>query len=88
MNPLSPGVVQPPAGSPSITRRPWLDHWLEAAAPVRDFVGFAIGRSIWWEALSELLEGSIDEAAARKRIAASYLSYADAFLAARAAAGE
>jgi len=65
-----------------------LDHWLEAAAPVRDFVGFAIGRSIWWDALSELLEGSIDEAAARKRIAASYLSYADAFLAARAAAGE
>jgi 8-amino-7-oxononanoate synthase len=29
MNPLSPGVVQPPAGSPSVRRTPWLDHWLE-----------------------------------------------------------
>jgi len=65
-----------------------LDHWLQAAAAVRDFVGFAIGRSIWWDALSELLAGSIDEAAAQKRVAAAYLSFANDFLAARAAAGE
>ena len=65
-----------------------LDHWLEAAAPVRDFVGFAIGRSIWWDALSDLLTGSIVEAEARTRIPAAYLSYAHDFLAARAAAGE
>jgi len=29
MNPLSPGVVQPSAGSPNVRRAPWLDHWLE-----------------------------------------------------------
>jgi 8-amino-7-oxononanoate synthase len=29
MGPLSPGVVQPLATKPSVTRRPWLDHWLE-----------------------------------------------------------
>jgi len=63
-----------------------LDHWLEAAAPVADFVGFAIGRSIWWDALSDLLAGSIDEAEAQRRIAAAYLSYANAFVAARATA--
>lgn len=61
-----------------------LDHWLEAAAPVSDFVGFAIGRSIWWDALGDLLAGTIDEAEARKRIAANYLQYANDFLAARA----
>jgi 8-amino-7-oxononanoate synthase len=29
MNPLSPGVVQPPVVTPTVSRRPWLDHWLE-----------------------------------------------------------
>ena len=28
-----------------------VDHWLRQAAPVDGFVGFAIGRSIWWDAL-------------------------------------
>jgi len=65
-----------------------LDHWLEAAAPVHDFVGFAIGRSIWWDALSDLLAGSIDEAQAQTRIAAAYSSFAGAFLAARAASAQ
>ncbi|MEO6117286.1 MAG: DUF2090 domain-containing protein [Pseudolysinimonas sp.] len=62
-----------------------LDHWLDAAAPVADFVGFAIGRSIWWDALSDHLAGSIDESETQRRIAASYLQYANDFLAARAA---
>ncbi|MEP6844010.1 MAG: DUF2090 domain-containing protein [Pseudolysinimonas sp.] len=63
-----------------------LEHWLEAAAPVADFVGFAIGRSIWWDALSAHLAGTIDEVETQKRIAANYLQYANDFLAARAAA--
>src|ERR1700761_667739 len=25
-----------------------VEHWLRAAAPVEGFIGFAIGRSIWW----------------------------------------
>jgi len=29
MNPPSPGIVQPPAVTPTVSRRPWLDHWLE-----------------------------------------------------------
>jgi len=65
-----------------------LDRWLDAAAPVPDFVGFAIGRSIWWDALSDLLAGSITEAEAQTRIATAYLSFANDFLAARAASGQ
>jgi myo-inositol catabolism protein IolC len=28
-----------------------VEHWLRQAAPVEGFIGFAIGRSIWWDAL-------------------------------------
>ena len=63
-----------------------LEHWLEVAAPVADFVGFAIGRSIWWDALSDHLAGTIDDAEAQKRVAAAYLRYANDFVAARAGA--
>ena len=28
-----------------------LDHWLQVAAPVPGRIGFAIGRSIWWDVL-------------------------------------
>ncbi|MES1170172.1 MAG: DUF2090 domain-containing protein, partial [Leifsonia sp.] len=63
-----------------------LEHWLDVAAPVADFVGFAIGRSIWWDALSDHLAGTIDDAEARKRIAAAYLQYANDFIAARSGA--
>jgi hypothetical protein len=28
-----------------------LDHWLEVAAPVPGWTGFAIGRSIWWDGM-------------------------------------
>ena len=62
-----------------------LDHWLEVAAPVEDFVGFAIGRSIWWDALTDHLAGTIDDAEAQKRITASYSAYARDFLHARTA---
>jgi myo-inositol catabolism protein IolC len=60
-----------------------LDRWLEIAAPVPGYVGFAIGRSIWWDALSGLLAGEIDTDTARERIAATYLDYATAYLGAR-----
>ena len=34
-----------------------VDHWLRQGAPVEGFVGFAIGRSIWWDALKGFLDG-------------------------------
>jgi 5-dehydro-2-deoxygluconokinase len=52
-----------------------VDHWLRVAAPVEGFVGFAIGRSIWWDALKGFLDGSIEREAAAQQVADSYLRF-------------
>jgi myo-inositol catabolism protein IolC len=52
-----------------------VDHWLRQAAPVEGFVGFAIGRSIWWDALKGFLEGSLPRAEAASRVADNYLRF-------------
>jgi 5-dehydro-2-deoxygluconokinase len=52
-----------------------VDHWLREAAPVEGFVGFAIGRSIWWDALKGFLDGSIERDAAADQIAGNYLRF-------------
>jgi myo-inositol catabolism protein IolC len=52
-----------------------VDHWLRVAAPVEGFIGFAIGRSIWWDALKAFLDGSVDRAAAAQQIADNYLRF-------------
>ncbi|HEX4804833.1 MAG TPA: DUF2090 domain-containing protein, partial [Conexibacter sp.] len=52
-----------------------VDHWLREAAPVDGFVGFAIGRSIWWDALRGFLDGSIAREDAASRIADNYLRF-------------
>jgi 5-dehydro-2-deoxygluconokinase len=52
-----------------------VDHWLRVAAPVEGFVGFAIGRSIWWDALKAFLDGSLEREAAADQIAANYLRF-------------
>jgi myo-inositol catabolism protein IolC len=52
-----------------------VDHWLRVAAPVEGFVGFAIGRSIWWDALKGFLDGSLDRDAAAEKVADNYLRF-------------
>ena len=52
-----------------------VDHWLQQAAPVDGFVGFAIGRSIWWDALKGFLGGDLDREAAAEQIAENYLRF-------------
>ena len=52
-----------------------VDHWLREAAPVDGFVGFAIGRSIWWDALRGFLDGSLPREEAASRIADNYLRF-------------
>ncbi len=49
-----------------------VDHWLRQAAPVEGFVGFAIGRSIWWDALKGFLDGDLDRDDAAEQIADNY----------------
>jgi myo-inositol catabolism protein IolC len=52
-----------------------VDHWLREAAPVEGFIGFAIGRSIWWDALKGFLDGSLEREAAAEQIADKYLRF-------------
>ncbi len=52
-----------------------VDHWLREAAPVDGFVGFAIGRSIWWDSLRGFLDGSVSRADAAAKIADNYLRF-------------
>jgi 5-dehydro-2-deoxygluconokinase len=52
-----------------------VDHWLQQAAPVEGYVGFAIGRSIWWDALKGFLDGSLERDAAAEKIADKYLRF-------------
>jgi myo-inositol catabolism protein IolC len=52
-----------------------VDHWLEQAAPVEGFVGFAIGRSIWWNPLKEYVDGKVERSAGAREIAENYLRF-------------
>jgi myo-inositol catabolism protein IolC len=55
-----------------------LDHWLEIASQVDAFVGFAIGRSIWEDAVREYEASDRDETAAslvRYLVAERYLGF-------------
>jgi len=52
-----------------------VDHWLTQAAPVDGFVGFAIGRSIWGDALKGFIDGGIDRETAAGQIAENYLRF-------------
>jgi myo-inositol catabolism protein IolC len=63
-----------------------LDRWLDVAAPLPGYVGFAIGRSIWWDPLAGHFAGTISADVAQHQIAQNYLGYAHAYLEAQAAA--
>jgi myo-inositol catabolism protein IolC len=56
-----------------------VDAWLRAGAPVPGYAGFAIGRSIWWDALKGFLEGSIEREAAAQEIADNYLRFVQVY---------
>ncbi len=56
-----------------------VDHWLTEAAPVDGFIGFAIGRSIWWDPLKAYVEGKIERAAGARRIAENYLRFVSVY---------
>jgi myo-inositol catabolism protein IolC len=62
-----------------------VDQWLQQAAPVDGFVGFAIGRSIWGDALTGYLDGSIEREDASKQVAANYLRFVKVYEDAEAA---
>jgi myo-inositol catabolism protein IolC len=56
-----------------------VDHWLQQAAPVDGFVGFAIGRSIWWDPLKAYVDGKIERSAGARQIADNYLRFVQVY---------
>jgi myo-inositol catabolism protein IolC len=56
-----------------------VDQWLTAAAPVDGFIGFAIGRSIWWDPLKAYVDGKIERSAGARKIAENYLRFVSVY---------
>ena len=54
-------------------------HWLQQGAGVPGYIGFAIGRTIWWDALKAYLDGNSDRAAAAKTISENYRRMIDVY---------
>jgi 5-dehydro-2-deoxygluconokinase len=52
-----------------------VEHWLVTAAPVDGFIGFAIGRTIWWDPLKAYVDGKIERSAGARKIAENYLRF-------------
>jgi myo-inositol catabolism protein IolC len=56
-----------------------VEHWLRQGAPVDGYAGFAIGRTIWWDALKGFLDGSLEREAAAQTIADKYLHFVSVY---------
>ncbi len=56
-----------------------VEQWLEVAAPVEGFIGFAIGRSIWWDALKSFLDKTLERGDASALIADNYLHFVSVY---------
>ena len=52
-----------------------VDHWLRTGAGVPGYVGFAIGRSIWWNPLKAFVDGTLARDAAAREIGANYARF-------------
>lgn len=62
-----------------------VDHWLAVAAATAGWEGFAIGRSIWWGAVSGWIHDGLSREQAVAEIAGQYAQAIDAYLAAETA---
>jgi myo-inositol catabolism protein IolC len=60
-----------------------VEHWLSTAAPTPGFGGFAVGRTIWWDAIAAHLAGEADRPGTVETIAGRYLHFVDVYLSAR-----
>jgi myo-inositol catabolism protein IolC len=54
-------------------------HWLQQGAGVPGYIGFAIGRTIWWDALGGYLSNGTDRATAAKAISENYRRMIDVY---------
>jgi myo-inositol catabolism protein IolC len=56
-----------------------VDHWLRTGKGVPGYLGFAIGRSIWWDPLKAYVDGSMERGAAADAIGANYRRFIDVY---------
>lgn len=56
-----------------------VDTWLRAAAPVRGFGGFAVGRTLWWDPLRAAMDGRITRTEASAAVAANFRRLVDVY---------
>jgi myo-inositol catabolism protein IolC len=56
-----------------------VEQWLEAASTVEGFIGFAIGRSIWWDALKGFVTDELERSEAAAQIAENYLHFVQVY---------
>ena len=56
-----------------------VEQWLQVASTVEGFIGFAIGRSIWWDALKGWLAEELDRPSAVAQVADNYLHFVDVY---------
>jgi myo-inositol catabolism protein IolC len=56
-----------------------VDHWLRMGSGVPGYIGFAIGRSIWWDPLKSYVDGEADRADVAKQISANYRRFIDVY---------
>ncbi len=54
-------------------------HWLEVAAATPGFIGFAVGRTTFWDALVQWRGGGITREAAAAQIAGRYQEFVHIF---------
>jgi myo-inositol catabolism protein IolC len=59
-------------------------EWLAVAAPVPGFIGFAVGRTTFWDPLIDMRAGKITKEAAAAEVARRYREWVDIFDKARA----
>jgi myo-inositol catabolism protein IolC len=56
-----------------------VDHWLRTGSGVPGYVGFAIGRSIWWDPLRAFVDGTSPREEAVARISSAYRRFIDVY---------
>lgn len=60
-----------------------VQHWLKTAATVPGLIGFAVGRTIFWEPLKAVKDGKMSRAEAAQKVADNYKAFCDLWQEAR-----
>ncbi|MBU2632276.1 DUF2090 domain-containing protein [Patescibacteria group bacterium] len=57
-----------------------VEEWIKIAAKIKGIIGFAVGRTVFWQPLMDLKEGKINQEEAVSRIANNFIHFYDLFI--------